>query len=232
MDFGFKEEKRDVWKLFNKIAPYYDFINRILSFGIDRLWRKRIARFVRNGDSVLDIATGTGDVVSSILKERQVNLVIGVDRAENMLSKARKKIKDRRTIFLMADGMRLPFKDRSFDAVTISFGIRNMTDPMLCLSECYRVLKEKGRIIILEFSLPEDHVVRFIYLFYLRRILPFIGRLLSGDRHAYSYLNRTIEVFPYGDSFLDMLKKIGFKKTSYFSQTFGVCMIYVGEKWI
>lgn len=232
MDFGFKEEKRNVWQLFNKIAPYYDLINRILSFGIDRLWRRRMARFVRNGDTVLDIATGTGDVVSSILKERKVELVVGIDRAENMLSKARKKIKDRRITFLMADGMRLPFKDRSFDAVTISFGIRNMSNPMLCLSECYRVLKEKGRIIILEFSLPEDRVVRFIYLFYLRRILPFMGRMISGDRHAYRYLNRTIELFPYGDKFLDMLKGIGFKKTSYFPQTFGVCMIYVGEKWI
>lgn len=223
--------KNETWKIFDKIATYYDLINRILSFGIDKIWRKKMARFVRDRDLVLDIATGTADVPIAILKKRCVKGIVCIDRSMNMLIKGIKKVKHKNAFFILADGMELPFKSYSFDAITMAFGIRNMSDPKLCLNECYRVLKRGGRIIILEFSMPKNWLVKLIYLFYLRHILPYIGRVISKDPYAYRYLNKTIEEFPYGDRFLSLLKEVGFSKTSFFSQTFGVCNIYLGEKW-
>ncbi len=189
-----------------------------------------MAGFVKDGDSVLDIATGTADVLVSVLKKRRINMAVGVDRSWNMLSIGRSKIKDKRVSFVIADGMKLPFKEKSFDSVTIAFGIRNMSDPELCLKEIMRVLKIGGRAIILEFSIPKNLFVKAIYMFYLRHVLPFLGKTISGDHYAYRYLNKTIETFPWGSEFLKLMKKTGFSKTSLFPQTFGICTIYVGER--
>jgi len=191
----------------------------------------RMARFVEDNATVLDIATGTGDVIISLTKQKKVKMAVGIDMAQNMLLKAQSKIKDNQNVsFLRADAMKLPFFDRSFDMVTIAFGIRNMPDPAGVLEEIYRVLKIKGKVIILEFSLPNNIILKKIYFLYLRYILPAIGASISGDRHAYRYLNRTIESFPYGEDFLNILRGSGFKKTRLYPQTLGVCTIYIGEK--
>jgi len=190
----------------------------------------RMAEFVKNGDSVLDIATGTADVLVCVLKKRKIKMAVGVDRSWNMLKIGRNKIKDKRVFFSISDGMRLSFKAESFDSVTIAFGIRNMSDPELCLKEILRVLKKGGKAIVLEFSIPKNFFVKTVYMFYLRYILPFLGKTISGDHYAYRYLNKTIETFPYGNEFLNLMKKAGFCNTAFFPQTFGICTIYVGEK--
>ncbi len=189
-----------------------------------------MAGFVKDRDSVLDIATGTADVLVSVLKKRKIKMAVGVDRSWNMLRIGKSKIKDKRVSFVIADGMKLSFKAESFDSVTIAFGIRNMSDPELCLQEILRVLKSGGRAIILEFSIPKNPIIKAIYMFYLRHVLPFLGKTISGDHYAYRYLNKTIETFPCGSDFLNLMKKAGFSKTSLFPQTFGICTIYVGKK--
>jgi demethylmenaquinone methyltransferase/2-methoxy-6-polyprenyl-1,4-benzoquinol methylase len=189
----------------------------------------RMANFVKNGDSVLDIATGTADVLVSILKKKNVSMAVGVDRSWNMIQIGKAKVRSE-VSFIIADGMGLPFKKESFDSVTVAFGIRNMADPELCLKEILRVLKSGGKVIVLEFSIPKNSVIRFIYMFYLRYVLPFLGKVLSGDRYAYKYLNRTIETFPWGSGFLKLMRKAGFSKTVFFPMTFGICTIYVGKK--
>jgi demethylmenaquinone methyltransferase/2-methoxy-6-polyprenyl-1,4-benzoquinol methylase len=181
---------------------------------------------------LLDIATGTADVLIHMIKQEGVKMAVGIDMAENMLSIGKQKIrkKDKDVFFIKADAMRLPFRENSFGAVTIAFGIRNIKDPLISLKEAYRVLRRDGKIILLEFSLPANLIIKKIYFFYLRHILPFIGRLISGDPYAYRYLNRTIEVFPYGEDFLRLMKDAGFKDIKLYPQTFGVCIIYVGGK--
>ncbi len=188
---------------------------------------------------LLDIATGTGDVILSLI-EKNVRLlkIVAIDMSKNMLIKGKNKAKialknsslKEHLFFLNANAMRLPLKDSSFDVVTIAFGIRNMSDYMLCLKEVYRVLKSNGKLIILEFSLPNNFILKSIYFFYLRFILPFTGRIISGDPYAYRYLNRTIETFPYGKDFLDILTDAGFNNTKMYPQTWGVCTIYIGDK--
>lgn len=194
-----------------------------------------MARFIRRNGSVLDIATGTGDVIISLIKQKPIRMAVGIDVAQNMLLNAQHKrvnIKKNTTgiFFIRANAMSLPFIDESFDVVTIAFGIRNMTDPVLVLEEVYRVLKKNGKIVILEFSLPNNVIIQKIYLLYLRYILPALGAAISGDRYAYRYLNKTIEIFPYGKDFLAILKNVGFKKTQLYPQTLGTCTIYVGER--
>jgi len=227
---GFGIEKKEIWKVFDKISPYYDLINRILSFGLDRIWRKNMGLFLPKKSKlcILDIATGTADVILSL---RSFSLAIGIDRSEGMLHRARKKTRFYKNIFFVkADALFLPFLEESFDAVTVAFGIRNVQEPVILLKEAHRVLKKDGRMIILEFSIPESFFIKQIFLFYLRYLLPAIGTLISKNRHAYRYLSKTIEVFPYGDDFKKIMEDSGFKNVNFYPQTFGVCTIYVGEK--
>ena len=223
-------------EMFNRIAPTYDLLNRLLSGRQDVKWRHHAVKqipqnkFVR----VLDIAVGTGDLSIAMLKScRNISEIVGVDVAENMLDIARQKmakdIESGRVKLQIGDACILPFENEKFDIVTISFGIRNVADPLLALSEIYRVLKSEGRVIILEFSTPDKWLKPFYYL-YFRHLLPFIGGLISGDREAYRYLNRSAEAFASGEKFLSWMKRAGFSSVRAKPLSFGIASIYVGDK--
>ena len=188
--------------LFNQIAPSYDLLNRLLSFGQDQLWRKKVIYFLpkHSNLNILDLATGTADLALMMVKNsKQVTHVTGVDMATKMLEIGEKKIKQaglEACIELQAgDAHNLKFQDNSFDAVTVAFGLRNMPGKQQALSEMRRVLKPSGKLIILEFSMPKNPIIRAIYLLYFRHILPKIGGLISGDYNAYRYLNQSVETF-------------------------------------
>ncbi len=226
-----------VWRMFDRIAPRYDFLNRLLSLRRDVAWRKKIVRYFPNRAqlSLLDIATGTGDVIfSSLKKDPRVTEAVGVDMAPEMLRLAQEKAERRETrgrvFFLRCDGHVLPFHDDSFDAVTIAFGIRNMHDVPAALAEMQRVLTEGGKAVILEFSLPHSKFFRRLYLFYFRYLLPTLGAVISGDNRAYRYLNETVETFPYGEAFCTLMEKAGFHNVGAVPLTFGIATIYHGEK--
>lgn len=228
--------KSDSWRMFDEISPRYDFLNRLLSFGLDVLWRKRLAAFLpRNeGQRVLDVATGTAEVLLALIEDPRVQAGFGVDMAERMLDIGRAKAArlglENRITLHRGDAGQLPFNDNTFDTVTIAFGIRNMEDHNQVLREMRRVLKTGGRALVLEFSLPENKILRALHLFYLRTVVPTIGGLISGHGKAYRYLNQTIETFPYGDDFCVLMEFCGFKDVKAHPLMGGIATIYTGEK--
>lgn len=222
--------------MFNQIAPTYDLINGILSAGIDRGWRRAVASFLPPGKvRLLDLATGTGEQLFSLLQTGAISEATGVDLAEEMLVVAKEKCRKNPALspspkWVVASAESLPFPDCSFDATTISFGIRNLENTSAGLSEMHRVLSPGGRAIILEFSLPQNPATRSLYLFYFRHILPKIGGSISGNSTAYKYLNKTVESFPSGNTFLKLMESAGFCNASAKPLTFGIASLYSGEK--
>lgn len=229
--------KSNSWRMFNQISPRYDFLNHFLSFGLDIRWRKILAQFLppRKKLQVLDLATGTADVLISFVKHnKKIEHAYGIDMAQNMLDVGRSKIQNKnldKLITLKYGNInQIPFEDNSFDATSIAFGIRNVDDPTIVLREMYRVLKKKGRTMILEFSLPENNLIKNLHLFYLRNLVPIIGFIFSGHYKAYKYLNQTIETFPYGANFCTLMRNEGFKRVNAHPLMFGIATIYIGEK--
>ncbi|MBF0495614.1 MAG: bifunctional demethylmenaquinone methyltransferase/2-methoxy-6-polyprenyl-1,4-benzoquinol methylase UbiE [Deltaproteobacteria bacterium] len=225
------------WRMFDRIAHRYDLLNRVLSLGQDILWRRRLARNLDGlpRPRVLDLATGTADVLLSICQtNEQVRFAAGLDMSVQMLEVAGRKVQNAglaaEISLIQADAMHLPVRERSVDAVTIAFGIRNVIDFDQTLREMYRVLNPGGRALILEFSLPSHNLFRKLYLFYFRHILPRIGAVISGDDYAYRYLNQTVETFPYGQDFCDHMTAAGFRRVKQIPLTFGIAAIYRGEK--
>ncbi len=221
--------------MFNAIANTYDRINRILSLGIDRYWRNVLTEegLKASPQKVLDIATGTGEVLFYFLKKAPSLDYTGMDRSTEMLNVARKKQDDYKEASLQfheGNGENLSYPHQLFDLVTMAFGIRNMPHPERCLQEMYRVLKPKGKCLILEFSLPRFSLLKKGYLFYLRHILPKIGNFLSSHTHAYTYLNATIEDFPHGKDFEQILHNSGFQKVSSRPLSLGIATLYIGLK--
>lgn len=222
-----------VKSMFARIARRYDLANRLLSGGTDIWWRHRLVRAVErsNPHRVLDVATGSGDVAFALARRLpQKTQIIGADFCQPMLDEAEKKRRERRwagnVTFQQGDGLALPFADQSFDAVTISFGLRNMADRHRSLSEMRRVLRPGGRLFILEFSQPHRWFRPF-YFFYLRRVLPWFAGVLTGDRAAYEYLNETIEKFPAREPLADEIRAAGFAKVSSCGMTF--CIVALHE---
>lgn len=228
-------KKEQVAEMFNSISGNYDFLNHFLSLGIDILWRKKAIRLLKkdNPKMILDIATGTGDFAIEALKLNP-DKVIGVDISEGMLKVGREKLQrknlDNKIDLLMGDSEKLLFDDNKFDAVIVSFGVRNFENLEKGLADMYRVLKPGGKTVILEFSRPSKFPFKHIYNFYFKAILPKIGRLISKDRAAYTYLPESVQAFPDGRSFENILEKVGFKNTQCKPLTFGVSSIYIGEK--
>ena len=229
--------KADSWQMFDEISPRYDFLNHLLSFGLDIIWRKRLAEFLihRPAQRVLDLATGTADVLLSLFKYNpNVQCGYGIDLADKMLGIGRVKIARKglepHIKLEHGDAHRIPFNPHTFDCATIAFGIRNMDNPLQVLSEMCRVLNHDGRAIILEFSLPANAVIRSVHLFYLRHVVPLIGAVFSGHYKAYKYLNQTIETFPYGNGFLALMSNAGLKNVNASPLLFGVATIYTGDK--
>ena len=225
------------WRLFDRIAGWYDFLNRLLSLRRDVAWRKRLIGCLppREGLRVLDLAAGTGDVMLTLAARRpDFAVALGLDMSDRMLEVARSKIARRglgaKLPLVRADAARLPILGQRFDAVTMAFGIRNVPDFPEALAEARRVLREGGSLLVLEFSLPSRGPVRWGYLLYLRHFLPRLAGLVSRDRAAYRYLNTTIEAFPYGDAFLEHLRQAGFRDVRALPLTFGVATIYQGVK--
>jgi demethylmenaquinone methyltransferase/2-methoxy-6-polyprenyl-1,4-benzoquinol methylase len=223
----------NVPKMFDEIAPSYDRVNRVLSLGQDVRWRKKVAQFVplKPHLEILDLATGTGDQIAALYRAGlSIQRAVGIDLAEEMLKIGRSKLKAFPQVQLLhGNAEKLPFASESFDAATFSFGIRNVSDPLLSLQEIHRVLKKRGRCLILEFSMP-NRWIRPFFLFYLRHVLPRLGGILSKHVAAYRYLNRTIETFPSGDAFLALLKSAQFSSLKRISMNFGSVSLYVGEK--
>ncbi len=229
--------RKQVWTMFDRIAHRYDLLNRLLSGGQDVVWRKKVAKYLPNraNQRVLDLATGTADLLISMTRHnQQVGSGIGIDMAEKMLDIGREKLSKMqlsdRLELKVGDATTIPYEDDQFDAVTISFGIRNVIDVSKGLAEMQRVLNPGGRAIILEFSLPSNRLIRSAYLFYFRHILPKIGGLISGDSYAYGYLNKTVETFPYGDEFCQLMRDVGFENVKMKPLTFGIATIYYGDK--
>lgn len=227
----------EVWKMFDRIAHRYDLLNRLLSMWQDVRWRNRVARHLpeRDDQNILDLATGTGDLLISIFNHsKRVKSGIGIDMAEKMLEFGRPKLVKRnlqdKITLQTGNATDIPFEENRFDAVTISFGIRNVTDVSQSLGEMHRVLNDGGRAIILEFSLPKNKLMRNSYLFYFRNVLPRIGGLISGDSFAYRYLNETVESFPYGQDFCNLMAEAGFQNVRQTPLTFGIATIYQGDK--
>lgn len=237
MDKAEKQSRDDVWKMFDQISPKYDLINRLLSFGVDIHWRRQLIRHLPKGEDIrlLDLATGTGDQLITIVKKaKQVQTALGLDLSQEMIRIGQGKIIDKpyaHQITLMeGDATDISLNDASVDCVTMSFGIRNVTDVDKCLGECYRVLTQCGRLMILEFSLPRNRFIRGFHLTYLRYILPYVAGWISRNMSAYKYLNKTIETFPYGNAFCEKIKKAGFYRVKAYPMTFGVATLYIGEK--
>ena len=230
-------KKEQVRNMFNNIAAYYDFLNHFLSIGIDRQWRKFTIGLIKHmkHDCILDVATGTADLAIQAAKIHPKE-IIGVDISNEMLEIGRKKIKSKNLEKLIslqnADSENLPFEDGSFDITMAAFGVRNFENLNKGISEMFRVLKSGGSIVILEFSKPQKFPFKQIYFLYFQNILPLIGKIISKNKSAYSYLPESVSLFPSGDEFLNVLKKNGFSETHFHQLTMGVVSVYVGKKEI
>ena len=225
--------------MFDNIAPRYDFLNHFLSMGIDNHWRKKAIRLLKKelrdvkSPVILDIATGTGDLAIEAVKLKPKK-IIGVDIAEKMLAVGKEKIKakklDNVIEFQPGDSENLSFEDNTFDALTVSFGVRNFEHLEKGLSEMLRVLKPGGVAVIVEFSRPVTFPVKQLFSFYFHYILPLIGKIFSKDQFAYKYLPESVSAFPQGSEFLKILEKTGFKNGKAIPLTFGICSIYMSRK--
>jgi len=223
--------------MFNRIAPTYDLLNHLLSFGRDFSWRRKAVRCIGNDGPlrVVDLATGTADLLIALLREHpHIVDAVGLDCSEEMLAVGRDKLRRyglaARGRLVQGDATQTSFADGSFDVVTMAFGIRNTPDPRATLDEIHRLLAPGGVAVILEFSLPANTVVRWGYLAHLRLVVPLIGALVSGDRRAYRYLNQSIESFHGPADFCTMMEQAGFHDVSAQPLTAGVASIYRGSK--
>lgn len=236
MTSALQGRKKESHKIFDDIAGTYDFLNHILSFGIDIYWRKKLLKNLpqKNDLLIMDLATGTGDVALVLGKDKRVSKVEGLDMSQGMINVGREKVKKaglEKTISMeIGDGCNLPKADNLYDAATLSFGIRNFPNAQQGLKEIKRVLKPGGKALIMEFGLPSNLLVKAVYLLYFRYLLPFVGNIVSKHKDAYSYLNETVEDFPYGEDFTKMMKEEGYKNINIIPLTFGIANLYVGEK--
>ena len=227
-------KKEQVAQMFNNIAFRYDFLNSLLSLGIHKGWRKKAIKILseKKPKTILDVASGTADFAIEALKTN-AEKVIGVDISEGMLNVGKEKIKRLNLIskieLQVADAEHLPFADNTFDAMTVGFGVRNFEHLELGLKDMLRVLKPSGNLVIIEFSKPSGFF-SYIYKFYFKYITPTIGKIFSKDNRAYSYLPESVEAFPYGEMFCNILTACGYKNARYEKLTFGVASIYVAEK--
>lgn len=228
-------KKEQVASMFDNISPKYDLLNRLLSAGIDIRWRKKAIKLLKkeNPQSILDIATGTGDFAIAALKTN-AKKIVGVDISEGMLKMGKEKISNLGLEHIIqlekGDSENLRFDSGSFDAITVAFGVRNFENLEKGLNEIFRVLKSNGTVVVLEFSKPKKFPVKNFYHFYFRFILPFIGRMVSKDKAAYTYLPESVGAFPDGEDFLKILEKTGFKSLQWIPLTFGISSIYIGKK--
>lgn len=230
-------KKEQVEQMFDNIAPTYDRLNHIMSLNIDRMWRRRVMRIVRRSKAskIMDIATGTGDLAIAMAKRMERAEILGIDLSEEMLAVARSKVKrlglEQRITLLKGDAESLTMvADGVMDVATVAFGVRNFENLEGGLAEIYRTLKAGGKLVVLEFSIPRNRLVRWVYAQYSHRLIPRIGALISKDREAYTYLPESVDEFPSPERFTDMLLGLGFKEVRRRSQSFGIAHIYEAVK--
>ncbi len=228
-------KREQVAEMFDNISPKYDLLNHVLSAGVDIYWRKKAISYLRPfaPKKILDIATGTGDFALEALALKPEKIV-GVDISEGMLAVGREKMKKRGVDNIiemrMGDSERLLFEDNVFDAVIVSFGVRNFENLLKGLTDMHRVTRPGGVCVVLEFSKPRSFPFKQLYGFYSNTILPLIGRMISKDSSAYSYLPESVQAFPDGPDFLGIFKAAGFTNTKWIPLTFGIASIYIGQK--
>jgi demethylmenaquinone methyltransferase/2-methoxy-6-polyprenyl-1,4-benzoquinol methylase len=229
-------KKEQVAAMFNAISPKYDALNRILSAGIDQSWRRKTLREIRATGALklLDVATGTADLALALAKGIPGSKVVGVDISSGMLEVGRSKVRandlEGRVRLDLGDGEQLPYEESSFGAVTVAFGVRNFENLEQGLRDMRRVLEPGGTLAVLEFSQPTAWPLRSLYLFYFKNILPRIGRMVSKDASAYTYLPNSVQAFPYGEAFAAKLREAGFKSVRVRPLTFGIASLYLAIK--
>lgn len=228
-------KKEQVAEMFNNISARYDFLNHFLSLGIDIIWRKKAVKLLQSVQPkrVLDVATGTGDFAIAALA-LDPEKVTGIDISSGMLEVGKVKMKkkgfDDRIEMLLGDSENLPFEDNHFDAITVGFGVRNFENLEKGLLEMNRVLRIGGKTAVLEFSKPKKFPIKQVYNFYFLNILPAVGKLVSKDSSAYTYLPESVNAFPEGDDFVKIYEKCGYKNIKTYPLFFGIASIYLGEK--
>jgi demethylmenaquinone methyltransferase / 2-methoxy-6-polyprenyl-1,4-benzoquinol methylase len=230
--------RTEIWKMFDRISPTYDTVNRVMTMGMDLFWRKKMAQFLPPLESIrlLDCATGTADQIISLCELcPKISEAIGIDLSKEMLQIGLRKLKNKsykhQVLLQEASALALPFENNSFDCVTMSFGIRNVVDVSTCLQEIFRVLKPKGRALILETSIPSHPLFKTLHMLYIRKLLPRLGGWISKQKDAYEYLNRTAETFPSGQAFCQLLQENGFSHAIFHPLSFGSVTIYQGDKY-
>jgi len=223
-------DSKNIQSMFNSISKRYDLLNTVLSFAQDKRWRKRTIQLadLEPNHTVLDLATGTADMIDEIIKQKIVKDIIGTDFSIDMLKHAKKKIKTHK--FIAADAHHLPFKPNIFDRIFIAFGFRNMINKEKVLLEIHNILKANGKLIILEFSEPTNKIFAMIYRFYFKNILPLIGKLVSGNSNAYTYLPESVYKFPKRDILDNMFRSVGFRNISFTPLTLGIVTIIIAQK--
>jgi len=230
-----ESQKKYIKTMFNDIASRYDFLNRLLSLRIDVLWRKVVVNHLRkfNPANVLDVATGTADLAIMEAKKLKTK-VIGVDISEQMLEIGRAKVNKKNLNDLIslieADADMLPFENDHFEACTIAFGVRNFSSFKNGLTEIYRVLKKKSPLVVLEFSNPKNFPIKQIYGLYFNKLLPTIGRVISKNSYAYTYLPKSVSKFPNENEFVKLLEEIGFRNVEFKKKSFGIATLYFAVK--
>jgi demethylmenaquinone methyltransferase/2-methoxy-6-polyprenyl-1,4-benzoquinol methylase len=228
-------KKEQVAQMFDTISGNYDNLNRVISFGIDIKWRKKVLKIVsdKKPKIILDIATGTGDL-AILMTQTNAEKIIGLDISAGMLEVGKKKVEEKKLSnvidLVLGDSESIPFEDNYFDAITVGFGVRNFENLEKGFAEILRVLKPNGVFVILETSVPDKTPYKQGYKFYTKNILPLIGKLFSKDNSAYGYLSESAAVFPYGEALNNILRKIGFIDVVAMPQTFGVATIYSASK--
>jgi demethylmenaquinone methyltransferase / 2-methoxy-6-polyprenyl-1,4-benzoquinol methylase len=227
-----QEHANRVREMFGRIAGRYDLLNHLLSGNVDKRWRQVVAKRVReelSGDAlILDVACGTGDLSLSLFESTGAR-VIGTDFCRPMLSIAAGKLPHQITL-VEGDALSLPFKDSTFDVVTIAFGLRNLSDISSGLEELKRILKPKGRVVVLEFSQPSNSVLRVLFGIYFRNLLPLMGGIISGSRSAYTYLPSSVAKFPDQQQLVTLIEQAGFDRVSYENLTGGIAALHLGRR--
>lgn len=229
------EKKEQVTKMFNSIASRYDMMNSLLSFGIYNYWKWKLVAELKQDKPklILDVATGTADIAIALLKLNPEK-IIGGDISAAMIASGEKKITQlaapKKIELQIADAEQLPFSNNMFDAVTVAYGVRNFGNLELGLSEMFRVLKPAGKVVILEFSKPRNKFIKRFFNFYFNNICPLLGKLITGNKSAYTYLPASVKVFPDGEQFENILQSVGFLKTKCTTLSFGIATLYTGYK--
>lgn len=227
-------EKQHIGQLFDRIAGTYDGLNHLLSLNIDRRWRRRAIRQMRPAEDVLDVAIGTADLTLELLRQGKAKQITGIDLSRKMMEIGESKVArsgySERVRFDYGSAQQMPYAGEAFDAVTCAYGVRNFADMDEGLREMHRVLRPGGQLMILEFSYPTNPFIRWSYDLYFSHILPFVGNLFSRDKGAYSYLNRSVKHFPYGEAFCEHLRQAGFADIEFKPLTFGITTVYTARR--